>query len=135
MYLHTATGGLAAGAIGGIVIAAVVFALLHLIVIAVIVYYMYLRAKKQKSTFIVYENNHTNDGDLQTEYHQLERSQSYAQPFDAIRPKDSTHLDNQSNSVSQNSDRRRFLKRGVCRILARDCTCIFNTIVDKIITI
>ena len=135
MYLHTATGGLAAGAIAGIVIAAVVFGLLHLILIAVIVYYIRSRAKRQKSTYIVYENNHTNDGDLQAEYHQLERSQSYAQPFDAKRPEDSIQLDNQSNSVSQNSDRQRFLKRGVRRILARDCTCIFNTIVDKIITI
>ena len=115
--LDTVTGG----AIAGIVIAAVVFVLLHLVLIAVIVYYICLRSKKWKSTNIVCENNHTNDEDLQAEYHQLERSQSYAQPFDAIRPKDSTHSDNQSNAVSQNSDRRRFLKRGVRRILERDC--------------
>ena len=116
MYLHTATGGLAdqPGAIAGIVIAAVVFALLNLIVIVVIVYYMRLRAKNQKSTHSV--------GDLQTECHQLERSQSNAQPSDA---KDSTHVDNHSNTVSQNSGRRRFLKRGVCRIFARDCTFSF----------
>ena len=115
MYLHTATGGLAdqPGAIAGIVIATVVFALL-VIVIVVIVYYMRLRAKNQKSTHSV--------GDLQTECHQLERSQSNAQPSDA---KDSTHVDNQSNTVSQNSGRRRFLKRGVCRIFARDCTFSF----------
>ena len=92
--------------------------------------------ENQKSTNIVCENNHTNDGDLQAEYRQLERSQSYAQPFDAVRPKDSTHSDNQSNAVSQNSDRRQFLKRGVRRILERDCTFVFfNTIVDKMITI
>ena len=102
MYLHTATGGLAAGAIAGIVIAAVVFTLFYLVVIAVIVYYMRLRAKNQNSTHGV--------GDLQTECHQLERSQSNAQPSDA---KDSTHSDNQSNTVSQRSDRRRFLNRGV----------------------
>ena len=104
--------------------------------IAVIVYYIRLRAKKRKSTVIVCENNHTSVGDLQAEYHQAERSQSYAQPFDVIRPKDSTHLDNQSNTVSQESDRRRFLKRGVRRIFARDCTfSFFKTVVDKMITI
>ena len=134
--LDTVTGGLAAGAIAGIVIGAVVFVILHLILIAVIVYYIYLRSKKWKSTFIVCENNHTNDGDLQAEYRQLERSQSYAQPFDAERPKDSTHSDNQSNAVSQNSDRRRFLKRGVRRIFERDSTFVyFNAVVDKAITI
>ena len=125
--LDTVTGGLAAGPIAGIVIGAVVFVILHLILIAVIVYYIYLRSKKWKSTFIVCENNHTNDGDLQAEYRQLERSQSYAQPFDAERPKDSTHSDNQSNAVSQNSDRRRFLKREVRRILERDCTFTAKT--------
>ena len=70
MYLRTATGGLAAGAIAGIVIAAVVFALLNLIVIAVIVYYMRSRAKNQKSTRGV--------GDQNSEYHQVKRSQLYA---------------------------------------------------------
>ena len=114
MYLHTATGGLTAGAIAGIVIAAVVFALLNLIVIVVIVYYMRSRSKNQKSTRGV--------GDLQTECHQLERSQSCAQPSDA---KDSTHSDNQSNTVSQDSGRRRFLNRGVRRNFARDC-CTFE---------
>ena len=130
MYLHTATrgltatGGLGAGAIAGIVIAAVVFALLNLIVIVVIVYYMRLRAKKQKST-----------GDLQAEYDRLETSQSYTQTSDAITTKDSTHLDNQSNTVSQDSGRRRFLNRGVRRIFARGCTFVFfKTVVDKMIT-
>ena len=95
--LDTVTGGV----IAGIVIAAVVFVLLLLILIAVIVYYIYLRSKKWKSTFIVCENNHTNDGDLQAEYRQLER-----------------------------------LKRGVRRILERDCTFVFfKTVVDKMITI
>ena len=114
MYLHTATGGLGAGAIAGIVIGAVVFGLLNLVVIVVIVYYMRSRSKNQKSTRGV--------GDLQTECHQLERSQSYAQPSDA---KDSTHSDNQRNTASQDSGRRRFLNRGVRRIFARDCTFVF----------
>ena len=131
MYLHTATGGLAAGTIAGIVIAAVVFAVLHLIVIAVIVHYIRLHAKNQKSTFIVNENNHTNVGDLQSEYHRLERSQLYAQTSEA---KDSTHSDNQSNTVLQESDRRRFLKRGVRRIFARDGTFVFfNTVLLKLL--
>ena len=66
MYLHTATGGLAAGAIAGIVIAAVVFVLLHLMIF-VIVYYMRSRSKNQKSTRGV--------GDQNSEYHQVKRSQ------------------------------------------------------------
>ena len=123
MYLHT--GGLTAGDITGIVIGAVIFVILHLILIAVIVYYKRLRTKNQKSTNIVCENNNTSDGDRQAEYHQLERSQSYAQPLDAVTPKDSTHSDNQSNTVSEQSDRQRFLKRGVRRIFARDCTACF----------
>ena len=105
----------------------VVFALL-LIVIVVIVYCMRSRAKNQKSTHSV--------GDLQAEYHQLERSQSCAQPFDAIRPRDLTHPDNQSSTVSQESGRRRFLSRGVRRNFARDHTFPFlKTVVDKTITI
>ena len=126
-----ADGGLADGAIAGIVIGAVVFVILHLILIGVIVYYIRLRAKNQKSTNIVHENNNTSDGDRQAEYHQLERSHSYAQPFDAIRPKDSI----QSNTVSQENDRRRFLKRGVRRVFARDrAICFFfKTVVDKTI--
>ena len=104
--------------------------------IGVIVFYICLHAKNKKSTFIVCANNHTSVGDLQTEYRQVERSPSYAQPSDAIRPKDSTHLENQSNTVSQNSDRRRFLKREVRRIFARECTFeFFKTVVDKTITI
>ena len=79
--------------IAGIVIAAVLFALLNLITFAVIVCYVHLHSKKGKSACIVYENNHTNDGDLQSEYHQLERPHSYEQPIDL---KDSTHPDNQS---------------------------------------
>ena len=122
-YLNLDTGGLADGAIAGIVIGPVVFVILHLILIGVIVYYIRLRAKTQKSTNIVHENNNTSDGDRQAEYHQLERSHSYAQPFDAIRPKDSI----QSNTVSQENDRRRFLKRGVRRVFARDCAiCFFS---------
>ena len=70
MYLHTATGGLPAGAIAGIVIGAVVFALLHLVVIVVIVYYMRSRSKNQKSTHGV--------RDQKSEYQQVKRSQSYA---------------------------------------------------------
>ena len=119
MYLHTATGGLTAGAIAGIVIGAVVFALLNLIVIVVIVYYMRSHSKNQKSTRGV--------GDLQAECHQLERSQSYPQPSDS---------DNQSNTVSQDSGRRRFLNRGVRRNFARDCTFeFFRICCDKTITI
>ena len=134
MYLHT--GGLADGATAGIVIGAVIFVILHLILIGVIVYYIRLRSKNQKSTNIVCENNNTSDGDRQAEYHQLERSHSYAQPLDAVAPKDSTHSDNQSNTVSQENDRRRFLKRGVRRIFARGCTIFFfKTVVDKTITI
>ena len=116
MYLHTVTGGLAAGAIAGIVIGAVVFALLPLIMIPMIFYYMHLRAKNQKSVNVVCKNNCTTVGDLQTDHHQVEKSQSYAQPLDATTPKDSTHSDNQSNTVLQTSDRQRFLKRGVRRI-------------------
>ena len=100
-------GGLTGGAITGIVIATVVFVILNLITIAVIAYYM--RSKSKKSAFIVC-------GDLQAEYHQMERSQSSAQPLDTIRPRDLAHPDNQSNTVSQESDRRRFLNRGVRRI-------------------
>ena len=88
------------------------FALLNLITFAVIACYVHSHSKNGKSTFIVYENNHTNDGDLQTEYHQLERQHSYEQPFD---PKDSTHPDNQSITMSQESDRQQFLKRAVRR--------------------
>ena len=109
--LDTVTGG----AIAGIVIAAVVFVLLHLIIF-VIVYYIRLRSKNQKSTFIVSANNPTCVRDLQAEHHQVERSQSCAQPLDTIRPRDSTHPGNQSNTVSQESDRRRFLNRGVRRL-------------------
>ena len=54
--------------IAGIVIAAVLFALLNLITFAVIVCYVHSHSKKGKSACIVYENNHTNDGDLQSEY-------------------------------------------------------------------
>ena len=83
------------------------------------------RAKNQKSTHGI--------GDLQTKYHQVKRSQPYAQTSDA---KDSTHLDDQSNTVMQNSGRRRFLNRGVRRIFARDCTFVFfKTIADKTIMI
>ena len=126
LIMHATTGGLAAGAIGGIVIRAVVFALLNLILIAVIVYYICLRPKNQKSTYIVRENNYTSVGDLQT--------QSYAQPFDAIRPKDSTHLDNQRNAASQDSGRQRFINRGVHNIFARYCTFVFsNTVLSKLL--
>ena len=118
IHLDTVTGG----AIAGIVIAAVVFVILHLIMIGVIVYYKRLHSKNQNFANVVYENNNTSEGDLQAEYHQLERSQSHAQPFDTIRPKDLTYSNNQSNTVSQENDRRRFLKRGVRRIFARDCT-------------
>ena len=119
IHLDTVTGG----AIAGIVIAAVVLiVVLQLIMIGVIVYYKRLHSKNQNFANVVYENNDTTVGDLQAEYHQLERSQSHAQPFDAIRPKDLTYSNNQSNTVSQENDRRRFLKRGVCRIFARDCT-------------
>ena len=118
IHLDTVTGG----AIAGIVIAAVVFVILHLIMIALIVYYKRLHSKNQKFANVVYENNNTSDGDLQAEYHQLERSQSHAQPFDTIRPKDLTYSNNQSNTVSQENERRRFLKRGVRRFFARDCT-------------
>lgn len=106
-------------------IAAVVFVLL-LIVIVVIVYCMRSRSKNQKSTHGV--------GDLQAEYQQVERSKLCAQPFDAIRPRDSTHPDNQSSTVSQGSDRQRFLNRGVRRNFARDRTFSFlKTVVDTIL--
>ena len=136
MYLHTVTGGLAAGAIAGIVIGAVVFALLPLIMIPMIFYYMRLLAKNQKSVNVVCKSNRTTVGDLQTDHHQVEKPQSYAQPLDATTPKDSTHSDNQSNTVLQTSDRQRFLKTEVRRIFARDCTFVFfKTVVDKAITI
>ena len=135
MYLHTVTGGLAAGAIAGIVIGAVVFALLPLIMIPMIFYYMHLRAKNQKSVNVVCKNNCTTVGDLQTDHHQVEKSQSYAQPLDATTPKDSTHSDNQSNTVLQTSDRRRFLKRQVCTSLQGTVPLYFvDIVVDKTIT-
>ena len=108
-------GGLAdqPGVITGIVIGTVL-ALLNLITFAVIVRYIHSHSKNGKSTCIVYENNHTSDGDLQTEYHQLERPHSYEQPIDL---KDLTHPDNQSMTMSQESDRQQFLKRAVRRPL------------------
>ena len=115
-----ADGGLAAGAIAGIVIAAVIFALLQLIMIGVIVYYKRLHSKNENFANVVHENNNTTVEDRQAEYYQLERPQSYAQPLDAIIPRDSTHPDNQSNTVSKESGRWRFLKREVRRIFARD---------------
>ena len=105
--------------------------------IGVIVYYKHLHSKNQNFANVVSKNNNTSDGDQQAEYYQLERPQSYAQPLDAIRPKDSTHSDNQSNTVSQESGRWRFLKREVRRIFARDCIFVFLETVaaDKMITI
>ena len=119
LNLYAATGGLAAGAIAGIFIGAVIFALLLLMIIAVIIWHKCSHAKNKKSTNVLHAYNPTTVGDLQTDHHQVERSQSYAQPLDAITPKDSTHSDNQSNTVSQESDRRWFLKREVCRIFVR----------------
>ena len=124
-------GGLTGGAIAGIVIATVVFVILNLIMITVIAYY--IRSKSKKSASKVSANNPTGVRDLQAEYHQVERPQSCAQPLDTIRPRDSTHPDNQSNTVSQESDRRRFLNRGVRRIFARDW--FSKTVADKTITI
>ena len=142
LNLYAATGGLAAGAIAGIVIGAVVFALLLLMIIAVIIWHKRSHAKNKRSTNILHAYNHTtvgdlqaechqeerstniphaynhtSVGDLQAECHQAERSQSYAQSLNAMTPKDSTHSDNQSNTVLQASDRRRFLKREVCTSL------------------
>ena len=75
IHLDTVTGG----AIAGIVIAAVVLiVVLQLIMIGVIVYYKRLHSKNQNFANVVYENNNTTVGDLQAEYHQLERSQSHA---------------------------------------------------------
>ena len=118
LNLYDVTGGLAAGAMAGIIVVAVVFALLLLMVTAVIIWHKRSHAKNEKSTNILHENN-TTVGDLQAECHQAERPQSYAQPLDAITPKDSTHSDNQSNTVLQASYRRRFSKREVCRIFVR----------------
>ena len=118
LNLYDVTGGLAAGAMAGIIVVAVVFALLLLIMIGVIIWHKRSHAENEKSTNILHENN-TTVGDLQAECHQAERPQSYAQPLDAITPKDSTHSDNQSNTVLQASDRRRFSKREVCRIFVR----------------
>ena len=118
LNLYDVTGGLAAGAMAGIIVVAVVFALLLLMIIAVIIWHKRSHGKNEKSTNILHENN-TTVGDLQAECHQAERPQSYAQPLDAITPKDSTHSDNQSNTVLQASDRRRFSKREVCRIFVR----------------
>ena len=117
LNLYDVTGGLAAGAMAGIIVVAVVFALLLLMIMAVIIWHKHSHAKNKKSTNILHENNRTTVGDLQAECHQAERSQSYAQPLDAITPKGSTHSDNQSNTVLQTSDRRRFLKREVCTSL------------------
>ena len=100
------------GFIAGIAIAAAVFVLLNLITFAAIACYVHSRSKNGRSTHIVYENHYSSDGNLQTEYHQVERPQSYELPFD---PKDSTHPDNQSDTMSQESDRQQFLKRKVRR--------------------
>ena len=135
LNLDAATGGLAAGAIAGIVIVAVVFALLPLMIIAVIIRHKRSHAKNESSMNILHENNHTTVGDLQAECHQAERSQSYAQPLDTMTPKDSTHSDNQSNTVSQTSDRRRFLKREVCTSLQGTVPFVFvDIVVEKTIT-
>ena len=137
IYLNLNTGGLGDGAIAGIVIAAVVFVILQLIMIALIVYYKRLHSKNQNFANVVHENNNTSVEDRQAEYYELERPQSYAQPFVTIIPKDSTHPDNQSNTVSEQSGRRQFLKREVRRIFARDGTFVFFETVaaDKTITI
>ena len=100
------------GFIAGIAIAAVVFVLLNLIMFAAIACYIHSRSKNGRSTHTVYENHYSSDGDLQTEYHQVERPQSYELPFD---PKHSTHPGNQSITMSQESDRQQFLKRTVRR--------------------
>ena len=135
LNLYAATGGLAAGAIAGIVIVAVVFALLLLMIIAVIIWHKRSHAKNKKSTNILRENNRTTVGDLQAECHQAERPQSYAQSLDTMTPKDSTHSDNQSNTVSQTSDRRRFLKREVCTSLQGTVPFVFvDIVVEKTIT-
>ena len=116
--------------IAAVVLVVFVLPVIVIVVIVVIVYYTRLRSKNQKSTLKVCENNRTGVGDLQAEYQQVERSQSCAQPFDAIRPRDL------SSTVSQESDRRRFLNRGVRRNFARDRTFSFlKTVVDKTITI
>ena len=99
--------------IAGIVIAAVLFALLNLITFAVIVCYVHSHSKKGKSACIVYENNHTNDGDLQSEYHQLERSQSHEHQL--ISKIQHTLITKAWLTMSQESDRHRFLKRAVRR--------------------
>ena len=135
LNLYAATGGLAAGAIAGIFIGAVVFALLLLMISAVIIWHKRSHAKNKKSTNILHAYNHTTVGDLHAECHQVERSQSYAQPLDAITPKDSTHSDNESNTVLQASDRQRFLKRQVCTSLQGTVPLYFvNIVVDKTIT-
>ena len=86
LNLYDVTGGLADGAMAGIVIAAVVFALLLLMIIAVIIWHKRSHAKNENYMNILHENNHTTVGDLQAECHQAERSQSYAQSLDAVRP-------------------------------------------------
>ena len=160
LNLYAATGGLAAGAIAGIVIGAVVFALLLLMIIAVIIWHKRSHAKNKRSTNILHAYNHTSVGDLQAECHQeerstniphaynhtsvgdlqaechqVERSQSYAQSLNAMTPKDSTHSDNQSNTVFQTSDRQRFLKRQVCTSLQGTVPLYFvDIVVDKTIT-
>ena len=80
----------AIAAIAAIAIVAVVFIFLNVIIIAVIIWYVRSHSKKQKSTNRVGENNQTSNGDVQTEYQQAKRPQSYIQPFDTVRPKDST---------------------------------------------
>ena len=91
--------------IAAIAIAAVVFVFLNLIIIAVIIWYIRSRSKNQKSTNKVCENNHTSNGDLQREYQQVERPQSYMQPFDTVRPKDSTQHTHTDNPSITESDR------------------------------
>ena len=135
LNLYAAIGGLAAGAIAGIFIGAVVFALLLLMIFAVIIWHKRSHAKNKKSTNIPHAYNHTTVGDLQAECHQAERSQSYAQSLNAMTLKDSTHSDNQSNTVLQTSDRRRFLKRQVCTSLQGTVPLYFvDIVVDKTIT-
>ena len=104
-------------------------------IFAVIIWHKRSHAKNKKSTNILLAYNHTTVGDLQAECHQAERSQSYAQSLNAMTPKDSTHSDNQSNTVLQTSDRRRFLKREVCTSLQGTVPLYFvDIVVDKTIT-
>ena len=103
MYPDPVTGRHAAGAIAGIIVPGIVIVIgVILALTAVIIWCIHSHSKNRKPTNRFGENDHPNDGDLhlyaqplndgvlQIECQQMKRPQSYVQPLDTVRPKDST---------------------------------------------